>query len=299
MGNRTLRNRTPELEVWRDFYTHQGYLNLPAVTKTRIQQGCTLSSHPGDLQNGLDVFRAKEARTQVNRSGFSNFPRAHQQRTDVPVIPVTTRNQRPTVSGQCMFPPLEDLSEGRQSLLKKLNVNWDLDERQPWVKVLTEKQKACFLNITGYLVWLDFSLDGLTLKDVAEGEKHSGVQEDQLVFDTESGKTLRPQFELHVQNRKKLGDKGFLYDKPGNDHQGLNEWGARQWVTRESMQFGVGKAGAFIDIDRFGPTTDLAGFFGHVFGEVIPHKIKKNKTDPFEVGKALRKRGVEISYVCK
>jgi hypothetical protein len=63
----------------------------------------------------------------------------------------------------------------------------------------------------------------------------------------------------------------------------MSDSGARQNVSRESLQVGFGALGAFSDIDRGNPQTWF-GFFVHVGELVTP-----GKTDPFAIGGALGK----------
>ena len=48
-------------------------------------------------------------------------------------------------------------------------------------------------------------------------------------------------------------------------HPGENEFLTRENRRRNSLQFGAGKDGAFLDIDGFNPLFDAGSFFGHIF----------------------------------
>ena len=45
---------------------------------------------------------------------------------------------------------------------------------------------------------------------------------------------------------------------------GQSDFGVRQDVSRESMQIGIGRGGAFVDIDRFNPKRNVFGHLGEV-----------------------------------
>lgn len=277
----------------------QRYSTLAPTTQARLASDCvgpefgihsphTETDFQRQIRPQPDFIRDWVTAYQTNRTGF--------HRTS----DLSTRNaaksepqSKSASQGSCIFPRFRELSLTQQNLLGPQG-----GERLFESTTLTDKQKACFLNITAALDWLRITIDNLVLKSVDQSEQ-SGIQVDQLLLEPTHLDDLQRQVEYAIQNKKILGDRGFIYDKPDKDHQGMNDWGARQLVTRESLQVGIGKNGAFIDIDRFGPRTDLVGLFGHIFGEVIPHKITHGKTDPFAVGKGLRKRGIDIRYICK
>jgi len=153
--------------------------------------------------------------------------------------------------------------------------------------------RAGFLNITAVMKANGFPLAGLRLQPSRQDLKHSGLQQDRLLFTPESASILRAPLEAAIQERDQRGDRGFIADKPEERlHPGMGEWGGRQWVTRFSMQIGGGSGGAFVDIDEFGPKVDVVGTLGHGF-EVLRNKLGHHTTDPFAVARGLHKRGDE------
>ncbi|HYV45157.1 MAG TPA: hypothetical protein VFA20_09870 [Myxococcaceae bacterium] len=166
----------------------------------------------------------------------------------------------------------EELSPKQQALLGE-------DGKARW-DALSAKEKAGFIVLTTRMEQNKLDSSGLKLKAQPEG-----IQQDRLLFEAEPKEAVE-RLKGQVQEAVKRGD--FLEDKPsgGLHGDGMADYGARQWVTRESMQLGFGKDGLFVDIDRFGVKTDLVGLFGH-FGEVIHNHTTSSKTDPFKVGKAL------------
>jgi hypothetical protein len=127
---------------------------------------------------------------------------------------------------------------------------------------LSDKQKACFLNITAALQWAGIKTD--MQKPLSSDSSGWGIQEDRLMFAAPIG-NLEEQVRAAIKNRSRRGDKGFVSDKPlKSEHKGMNYWGARQWVTTAAIQIGGGPEcpeGAFVDIDEFGARTDVVGFF--------------------------------------
>jgi hypothetical protein len=149
---------------------------------------------------------------------------------------------------------------------------------------LKPADRAGFLNITSVLKNNGFGITGLRLLP-------DGLQQDRLLFTSDSAGHLRNPLQSAIAEREARGDRGFTNDKPEEGlHPGMAEWGGRQWVTQNSMQIGGGPAGVFVDIDQYGVKVDVVGTFGHLF-EVIRNKTTKKPTDPFEVAKGLDKRG--------
>jgi hypothetical protein len=142
---------------------------------------------------------------------------------------------------------------------------------------LGSKERAAFMVLTTRMEQNGLDSSGMKLKPGPEG-----IQQDRLLFDAQPAEAMK-RFEGSVRSAISRGD--FLKDKPsGSLHGGgMNDFGARQWVTREAMQVGLGPGGAFVDIDRFGPRTDLVGIFGHI-GEILT----PGKTDPFKVARSLK-----------
>jgi hypothetical protein len=139
---------------------------------------------------------------------------------------------------------------------------------------LGTKERAGFIVLSTRMEQLGLDTTGLKLKPQPEG-----IQQDRLLFEpTPALERLKAAVQAGIDR----GD--FKKDKPSGDlhGDGMSDFGARQWVTRESMQLGFGPGGAFADIDRFGVKTDLVGIFGHL-GELLT----PGKTDPFQVGKSL------------
>jgi hypothetical protein len=139
---------------------------------------------------------------------------------------------------------------------------------------LSPKERAGFIVLTTRLEQLGFDTAGLQLKP-------QGIQQDRLLFEAEPKEAVE---RLQGQVRDAVARGQFVEDKPsgGLHGDGMSDYGARQWVTREAMQVGFGPDGLFVDVDRFGVKTDVVGIFGHL-GEILT----PGKTDPFKVGKAL------------
>lgn len=160
--------------------------------------------------------------------------------------------------------------------------------------------RAGFLNITAVIKGNGFHLDGLHLLPM-DGTKNQGIQQDRLMFTPDSAGALKGPLDNAIAHMQELGDRGFMKDKPEEKlHPGMADWGGRQWVTQFSMQVGGGPAGAFVDIDEWGPKVDVVGTFGHLFEVLHNSTAKKNddlgqqsaaKTDPFKVARGLDKRG--------
>lgn len=141
---------------------------------------------------------------------------------------------------------------------------------------LSSRERAAFMVLTTRMEQNGLDYSGLKLKPQPEG-----IQSDRLMFDGSNKEALK---KLEDQLRAGIAKGDFKKDKPQEKHHpGMTDFGARQATTRESMQVGLGRDGAFVDVDRFGPTTDVVGFFGHI-GEVLT----PGKTDIFKVAKALK-----------
>ena len=191
--------------------------------------------------------------------------------------------------GKTKFPTFEELNPDQRHLLNTLGDGASV------FNGLSDRQKACFLNITAALKSVGITTNGLSLKPLSDDKKRWGIQEDRLMFAPPLG-NLEEQVKRAVKNREKLGNLGFKSAKPlKSEHMGMSDWGARQWVTTTAIQIGGGEDGAFVDIDEFGPSTDVVGLFGHGF-EVLRNKITGNPTDPFKIGQKLRARQIETMY---
>jgi len=145
---------------------------------------------------------------------------------------------------------------------------------------LSDAQKANFLNQTGALAKAGVSLGNSALQA-------NGIHTDRLLFAPGTTDTFKASITTAIASGK------FIKDKPlAGKHPGMSDFGARQAVTTEALQAGFGPKGAFVDIDRGGERTDVAGFLIHM-GELIT----PGGTDPFAVGKAL---GTKVTgYTCK
>jgi hypothetical protein len=88
---------------------------------------------------------------------------------------------------------------------------------------LSDKQKACFLNITAALQWAGIKTD--MQKPLSSDSSGWGIQEDRLMFAAPIG-NLEEQVRAAIKNRSRRGDKGFVSDKPlKSEHKGMNYWG--------------------------------------------------------------------------
>lgn len=90
---------------------------------------------------------------------------------------------------------------------------------------------------------------------------------------------------------KRLFDDKVLRKAPAKNHGPDVEIGYREDVPGVSAQVIVHASEVEIDFDFHNPTRDIVGGVGHA-REVFANWIKKQKTDPFEVAKRLRKRGI-------
>jgi hypothetical protein len=140
---------------------------------------------------------------------------------------------------------------------------------------LTSKERTAFMVLSTRMEQLGLDTQGLALK-----AQPQGIQEDRMMFEPRPAAAME---RLQGQVKELIAGRVFKSDKPEEKlHPGMSDSGARQWSTRESMQIGFGKDGAFVDVDRFGVKTDLVGIFGHL-GEVVT----PGKTDLSQVAKRL------------
>lgn len=86
---------------------------------------------------------------------------------------------------------------------------------------------------------------------------------------------------------------GVLAEAEAGNHGMSVEKGYREQVPGCSAQIIVHNWFVEMDFDLHNPW-DVVGALGHVFGELLPNKIKKQTTDPEIVAQALRKRGFEV-----
>ena len=87
-----------------------------------------------------------------------------------------------------------------------------------------------------------------------------------------------------------------ISDKRPIGHDGVNAYGGRQKVTRNSLQLGINEAKTtvFVDIDYFNP--EKRGFLRHLFLEVLRNRFTGSTTNPFRVGRGL---GSDLTrYLC-
>jgi hypothetical protein len=183
---------------------------------------------------------------------------------------VLPQKPEPTPQRNCTFPGFDQLSAAQQGLLNAGAYGG-----------LSDAQRANFLNQTGALARAGINLGNATLQT-------NGTLTDRLLFNPgESLSTFRGSIVAAIASG------GFIKDTPfASEHPGMSEFGARQAVTTNALQAGFGRTGAFVDIDRGGARTDVAGFLIHM-GELIT----PGGTDPFAVGKAL---GSKVTgYTCR
>jgi hypothetical protein len=198
------------------------------------------------------------------------------------------------------FPPFNELSAEQQRLLHQLTGKHQQGD-VIYDNLLSDEQKAGFLNITAALAAIGINTSCLRLKPLTVDPKTRGIQQDRLLFESVGSDDLKRQLEDRFDKRMTPSHQVFIEDVPDDsEHPGMNKWGGRQWVTTCSIQIGGGLAGAFVDIDEFGVKTDLVGAIGHGF-EVLRNKgfffFRKRATNPYKIGKGLRQRGVNVGYI--
>ncbi|MFV0389248.1 MAG: RHS repeat-associated core domain-containing protein [Pyrinomonadaceae bacterium] len=163
----------------------------------------------------------------------------------------------------CVFPEFKDLTDSQ----KKLLVNG-----VETYSALNKRNKANFLKLT--------SVAGELNLDFGEMKADPSKNVDRLVLSGNSD-ALRKSVNTAINN------KTITKDKP-HGHDGMDDWGGRQNVKRNSLQVGGDEKpenGAFIDIDYYNPKKTRS-FFGHV-GEVLSNMVTGGKTDAFAVGRGL------------
>jgi hypothetical protein len=228
----------------------------------------------------LPVGSSPVARATPAQAPAASTPAAPQQAAATPRqdnFDASKSRPAPVVTQPGVRPPdgiksYEELTPKQQALLGE-------DGKARW-DALGPKEKAGFIVLTTRMEQNHLDSTGLKLKPQPDG-----IQQDRLLFEAEPKEAVE-RLKGQVQDAIKRGD--FVEDTPekGLHGDGMADYGARQWVTRESMQLGFGKDGLFVDIDRFGVKTDVVGIFGH-FSEVLHNHLTHSKTDPFSVGKAL------------
>ncbi|MEK6288106.1 MAG: hypothetical protein AABO57_20495, partial [Acidobacteriota bacterium] len=72
---------------------------------------------------------------------------------------------------------------------------------------------------------------------------------------------------FHVGELQRLGDTGPFSD--------FRSFTGSSGLGKRSLQVTFGTLFAYLDTDKFNYRQDLVGFFGHTFGEVLPHLVKK------------------------
>ena len=131
---------------------------------------------------------------------------------------------------------------------------------------LSPQQRVVFQNISATVAakvaGLELGGARLTAADIdASGRIH---------FSATFGDTLRHQ----IQGLPKFSSSGGLERgviKGLGLHSGENDFLARENRRRNSLQFGTGGGGAFLDIDGFNPLFDVGSFFGHLFFNRADH----------------------------
>src|SRR5688500_11775995 len=89
---------------------------------------------------------------------------------------------------------------------------------------LDAHRRAGFLNITAAMRGNHFDLAGLKLFSLKDF-KHAGIQQDRLMFRSESAQQIKANLDLAIRDRKMLGQRGFKKDKPlESEHPGMAEW---------------------------------------------------------------------------
>lgn len=99
-----------------------------------------------------------------------------------------------------------------------------------------------------------------------------------------------PEFVAAIEQ---LCASSVLAKAEAGNHGMSSEQGYREEVSGCSAQIIVHTWFVEMDFDLHNPW-DVVGVLGHLFGEVLPNKIRKKATDPEIVAQALRKRGFDV-----
>jgi hypothetical protein len=128
---------------------------------------------------------------------------------------------------------------------------------------LSDKQKACFLNITAALQWAGIKTD--MQKPLSSDSSGWGIQEDRLMFAAPIG-NLEEQVRAAIKNRSRRGDKGFVSDKPlKSEHKGMNYWGGATVGNYYGDPDWGGPEGAFVRHRRVRRTYRCGWLFWHTY----------------------------------
>lgn len=140
---------------------------------------------------------------------------------------------------------------------------------------LPPRNKAAFIVLTTQMDALKVDYSGMQLKGGGPGVHVDRLMLEQRPDDPTGQQRFQQSVEAGIQARR------FESEKPNDGlHPGQSDFGVRQDVSRESMQIGIGRDGAFVDIDRYNPKENV---FGHL-GEVL----MPGETDMGLVAKALK-----------
>lgn len=150
---------------------------------------------------------------------------------------------------------------------------------QPAWDALPSRNKAAYIVLTQQMDRLGVDYSGMQLKGGT-----AGIHVDRLLLEqSPSDPAGQQRFQASIQAG--LGARRFESDGvDGSLHPGMDQFGVRQNVARESMQIGLGPDGAFVDIDRYNPKKNV---FGHLCEVFMP-----GETDMGQVARAL---GIDLA----
>lgn len=139
---------------------------------------------------------------------------------------------------------------------------------------LSSEQRAIFLLISTKLAEDGIDLTGLVLEDPKKT-----IRPNRILF--AKGPKLAS-FQRQLAEGK--ADDRFVDDKPfALFHPGRSAFGARENTAQWSVQIGIGKDGAFADVDRFNPWAGVKAYLGHTAELLVP-----GKPEAEEVARRLR-----------
>lgn len=141
---------------------------------------------------------------------------------------------------------------------------------------LPERRKAAFLLVTARLDRNAVDVSGLRVKGGA-----SGIEQGQLLFDGPPEALAR--FRASIE--RGIAASRFKPEKPQEFlHPGSAEFGVRENRATYSLQIGVGRGGAFVDIDHHNPHHGVGQAILHFFRDICGRPIPM---DPFKVAREL------------
>lgn len=134
---------------------------------------------------------------------------------------------------------------------------------------LDPEKKAIFLLLSQRLEHSGVDLTGLRLKD----PEHT-IRPNRLLFENDPAALAG--FKQRLEGAVSRGQ--FTVEPPFSlFHPGMSDWGVRQNRLEYSVQVGMGKDGAFVDVDHFNPSKGWLGQLGHILEIITPGKPPAEK----------------------